>query len=151
MFRIFFALVLFVFTTNAWSQEKLGTSFFRDLCNTAADSGSVIIKQDSRIEELVGIHIEANKRSVGIDGFRIQLYLGSNNSAKREASHIKGKLLSLFPDEKPYVMYEAPFWRVQVGDFRSKSESLALYRKLKREFPSCYPVPVNNIMLLDLE
>ncbi len=151
MNKVLFAFVLCLFVSHAWSQENSGTRFFREICNAKSDSGSVTIMQDSGIEELIGIHIDVNKRNNGIDGFRIQLYLGSNNNAKREATDVKGKLLSLFPEERPYVMYEAPFWRVQVGNFRSKNESLELYRKLKKEFPSCYPVPVDNISLSSLK
>lgn len=112
--------------------------------------GTIEITQSAEIDDLVGIHLDMNKRAGGIDGFRIQLYLGSSNNAKKEAGEVKAKVLSLFQDEKIYMTYEAPFWRVQVGDFRSKNESLELYRKLKKEFPSCYPVPVDNIQLSNL-
>ncbi len=113
--------------------------------------GKVVVIQDPAINDLLKIHVDQNNRSKGVEGFRIQLYLGSNNNAKKEATEVKGKLLELFPDEKPYIMYEAPFWRVQVGDFRSKAEALGLYRKLKKEFPSCYPVPVSHIPLENLQ
>ena len=151
MLRLFFSILLLLIFVVVSGQETTGSAFFRNLLEAKEDSGSITIEQDLALEELVGIHIDANKRSKGIDGFRIQLYLGSNNNAKKEATDVKGKLLSLFPDEKPYIMYEAPFWRVQVGDFRSKNEALGLYRKLKKEFPSCYPVPVNNISLESLK
>lgn len=151
MDKIFVACILCLLCTNLWSQENTGSAFFRQISYAQNDSGSLIIVQDPEIMKLVGIHIDCNKRIQGIEGFRIQLYLGSNKNAKKEATNIKIKLLSLFPEEKPYIMYEAPFWRVQVGDYRSKNESLGLYRKLKKEFPSCYPVPVNNISLSNLK
>ncbi|MGQ1786991.1 MULTISPECIES: SPOR domain-containing protein [unclassified Saccharicrinis] len=151
MLKITIAFIICLFCMNLKSQEKTGTQFFKNICEVQEDSGSLMVFQEPGIEDLIGIHIDANKRTRGIDGFRIQLYLGSNKNAKREATQIKGKLLSLFPEEKPYIMYEAPFWRVQVGDFRSKNEALALYRELKKEFPSCYPVPVNDVMVENLK
>ncbi|WP_075591645.1 SPOR domain-containing protein [Labilibacter marinus] len=151
MLKVFVISILCLACSGIWAQETTGSDFFNQISISEKDTGSLVIFQEPGIEELVGIHIDANKRNKGIDGFRIQLYLGSNKNAKKEATDVKGKLLSLFPEEHPYIMYKAPFWRVQVGDFRSKNESLELYRKLRKEFPSCYPVPVNNISLSSLK
>lgn len=150
MGKLLFLFLCFA-VVQAKGQNSTGQKFFGELSSREDSSGSINITQDPGIEDLVGIHIDMNKRNNGVDGFRIQIYLGSSNNAKTEASEIKKKLLSLFPGERIYVMYEAPFWRVQVGDFRSKNESLELYRKLEKEFPSCYPVPVDNIQLSSLK
>ncbi len=151
MIKIVFAFVLCFFVASAYSQGNTGATFFNKISNQGSSQGSLTIVQDPGIAKLVGIHMDASNRSKLIDGFRIQLYLGSNNNAKNEATQVKTRLLSLFPNERPHVIYEAPFWRVQVGDFRSKDEALSLYKKLKPEFPSCYAVPVNNIPLSRLK
>lgn len=151
MIKLAFFFILVLFVTTAHSQEVTGSSFFSQICKEDPKSGSLEIVQDAGIAKLVAIHIDANSKAKYIDGFRIQLYLGSNNNAKKEATLVKTKLLSIFPNERPHVIYEAPFWRVQVGDFRSKSEALPLYKKLKNEFPACYPVPVANIPLSSLD
>ncbi|MCW3787998.1 SPOR domain-containing protein [Plebeiibacterium sediminum] len=151
MIRVLYIVVLVFVCCMSNAQNKSGQDFFEKIGSSQESEGSLQVIQSPEISDLVGIHLDMNNRAGGIDGFRIQLYLGSNNNAKKEASEVKAKVLSLFQDEKIYVMYEAPFWRVQVGDFRSKSESLELYRKLKKEFPSCYPVPVDNIQLTSLD
>lgn len=151
MSKFVFVFVLCFYAVSAHSQQNTGSTFFNEICNEGSGQGSLTIVQDPGIAKLVGIHMEASSKSKVIDGFRIQLYLGSNNNAKKEATEAKTRLLSLFPNERPHVFYDAPFWRVQVGDFRSKNESLSLYKKLKPEFPSCYAVPVNNIPLSSLK
>ncbi len=151
MIKFVFAFIMCFFFTSAHSQKNTGATFFDKICSEGSGQGSLSIVQDPGIAKLVAIHIDASSRSKVIDGFRIQLYLGSNNNAKNEATQVKTRLLSLFPNERPHVIYEAPFWRVQVGDFRSKNEALSLYKKLKPEFPSCYAVPVNNIPLSSLK
>lgn len=150
MIKLFFAFAFYFFAANVYSQNTTGTTFFNNISKEGFGKGSLTIVQDPGIAKLVGIHIDASSKNKLIDGFRIQLYLGSNNNAKKEAAQVKSRLLSLFPNERPHVIYEAPFWRVQVGDFRSKNEALSLYKKLKPEFPSCYAVPVNNIPLSSL-
>ncbi len=152
MIRILFVVIIGFVSLNVSAQNKSGQDLLEKVTSKSeSNEGSVEITQSLEIDDLVGIHLDMNKRAGGVDGFRIQLYLGSSNNAKKEASEVKAKVLSLFQDEKIYMMYEAPFWRVQVGDFRSKSESLDLYKRLKKEFPSCYPVPVDNIQLSSLQ
>lgn len=75
MLKITFAFIFCLFVTNLKSQENTGTQFFRNICDAQTDSGSLIIFQEPGLENIVGIHIDANKKSRGIDGFRIQLYL----------------------------------------------------------------------------
>jgi hypothetical protein len=151
MNRWFFLAFFMLPTFLLCGQNKTGQEFFEKLSMSNGSLGSLMVIQEPGIEQLVGIHIDERKRKYGVEGFRIQLFLGSNYKAKKEAIEVKARALSLIPYEKIYIMYEAPFWRVQVGNFRSKNASLGLYRKLKKEFPSCYPVPVNNIRLSDLD
>ncbi len=151
MQKIVFFIVLSFCSVLATAQNESGQKLVDELTYPEPDQGSVELLQEDGIQDLVGIHIDSNKRQGGVDGYRIQLYLGSNNNARKEATDIKAQVLSSFPKEKIYVLYEAPYWRVQVGDFRSKNETLNLYKKLKKKFPSCYPVPVNNIKMSDFK
>ncbi|MCW3804261.1 SPOR domain-containing protein [Plebeiibacterium marinum] len=151
MIRIVFVIIVGFVCSFAVAQNKSGQEFFSNLSEQKEGEGFLSISQPEDIQDLVGIHLDCNKRAGGVDGFRIQLFLGSGKDAKKQAGEVKAKVLELFPEEKIYLMYEAPFWRIQVGDFRSKSESLQLYRELKKEFPSCYPVPVDNIQMSNLK
>ncbi len=151
MQKILFFTFFSFFTVLVAAQNKSGQQLADELTFPEPDQGTVELIQEDGIQDLVGIHIDSNKRQGGVDGYRIQLYLGSNSNARKEATDIKAKVLSSFPQEKIYVLYEAPYWRVQVGNFRSKNESLDLYKKLQKKFPSCYPVPVNNIKMSDFK
>ncbi len=126
------------------AQTSRANYFFEELQDSVG-KGSLVVVQDVELDKLMDIHLKTRERSKGVDGFRIQLYLGSNNNAKSEAAEAKTKFLSVYPHEVVYVMYEAPFWRVQAGDFRSKGDALLMYNRLKKIFPSCYPVPVTGV------
>ncbi|TAJ14239.1 SPOR domain-containing protein [Marinilabiliaceae bacterium JC017] len=104
------------------------------------DEGKIIIHQEEGIADLVETHIEMNKRAAGIDGYRIQLYSGAGPRAKKEALEVKSKFLSTFPEEDVEIRYNAPFWRVRVGNYRHKHETLPLMTQLKKYFPNCYAV-----------
>ncbi|MDE6397013.1 MAG: SPOR domain-containing protein, partial [Muribaculaceae bacterium] len=38
-----------------------------------------------------------------------------------------------------YQLFESPFWRVRLGDFRSRNEATEVMEEVKRSFPSYSP------------
>ena len=58
----------------------------------------------------------------------------------------RNKILELFPNiNEVYVVYNAPFWRVRVGNFRDRCEAMPLLNKIKLQFPGTYAVRDNAI------
>ena len=52
-------------------------------------------------------------------GYRILIYMGNN---KNEAMQIKDKVELMFPGFPVYLKFEAPNFKVRVGDFRTRLE-----------------------------
>ena len=51
-------------------------------------------------------------------------------------------LISKFPDVKSYQLYAEPgYFKVRVGDFRTKTEATRLFLIISKEFPDAYLVP----------
>ena len=142
-------VILFVNYFNGVSQTS--TDIFQSLESRKSSDGFVVLQQENGIADLVKFNIEQNKKLNGIEGWRIQLYSGSGINAKKEAQEIKGQAMTEFPDQKVYLIYNAPFWRVRVGDFRDKSESLSLYYSLKKKFENCYPVKDSDVQYKGFE
>src|SRR5574344_1150529 len=88
----------------------------------AADEGLVIINQDNRLDQLVhqntGISQLPANNAISVSGYRVQLYSGNNpQTAKQEALKLEKELTEFYPEIKSYVTYNAPFWKVRIGDF----------------------------------
>jgi hypothetical protein len=47
---------------------------------------------------------------------------------------MKTKFLRLFPEQTAYLSYQQPYFKIRVGDFRSKLEAKLFYNKIKDEF-----------------
>ncbi len=88
---------------------------------------------------------KSNSNQTQIDGFRIQIYSGSGVSSKTEAENVMAKFAKMYPAERVYVIYTAPFWRVRVGDYRSKSEALPLLNTIQGSFSGSYIVYDNTV------
>lgn len=62
-----------------------------------------------------------NKKIVGtIDGFRVQVIATDDLD---EAKRINSELSSLISNQKSYVNFEPPFYKVKLGDFKENSEA----------------------------
>jgi hypothetical protein len=108
------------------------------LLSISSKAQSVTINRDAIIDTLIERNIEANKMLNGIQGYRVQIFFGSERKAANDA---KTKLLQLMPDEEVYLIYQQPYFKVRVGDYRTKLEAEAIYRKLLPEFDKCFIVP----------
>jgi len=103
-------------------------------------NGTITITQDSLVNVLVKKHIALNETDNNLIGWRIQIYNSSGKEAKDEANDERGKFITKFPNTKAYIVYQPPFFKIRVGDFRSKQDAYALYKELLSMYPVSYLV-----------
>jgi len=133
-FFVFIFAVVILFVQGVCAQEK--TSIKEEVWQT----GTITVRQDPRIQDIVNRQIQKNKRKKGIDGYRIQLLFNSGPTARDQAIRTKVEFLSAFPDYPVYVLYQSPFYKVRIGDFRTKREALKVYHQILRKYPTAFIV-----------
>ena len=101
------------------------------------------VERDPRLDKLLSWHIEKNTKINGIAGYRIEIFFSPENDAFEKAKQKKIEFLSLYPNITVHIKYDAPYFRVRVGDFRTKNEALKLYTKIKRNYPVAFIVADN--------
>ena len=100
------------------------------------DSNSVIIHKDPRVELLIQKQIQINEetsrnaRRVG-KGYRL-IVINTNN--RDEAVNAKTTVYTYFPELKSYLYYQAPFFKLKVGNFKNRKEAEDYQKKLQRFF-----------------
>ncbi len=96
------------------------------------NTGAINIKGDNiYLDSLIDKNIAKNNISKTISGYRIQLFSGNE---RINANNIKTKFLRLFPEQTAYLSYQQPYFKIRVGDFRSRLEAKLFYNKIKDEF-----------------
>ncbi len=90
--------------------------------------GNVIIHRDALLDTLVQRDIRQNKSKEGFEGYRIQLTAGSKREKVRQQK-IDFQELNKFSDLEPYILYRPPYFKLRVGDFRTR---LVAYRYLQK-------------------
>jgi hypothetical protein len=115
-------------------------------------SGQLNIIQDPALDTLISRYILGyknleEKNGPGIEGFRIQIYSNSDRNAKIESSKANAEFLSKFPgsqypDLKSYAQFAPPaYYKIRVGDFRTRTEATRLFLLISKVFPDAYIVP----------
>lgn len=103
--------------------------------------GRIRFQQDSIIQDLVIRHMIRNKQNPEIPGYRIRIYSDLGTHARDESEEYKTRFYENFPEIPVYRDYVRPYYKVYVGDFRTKIEAIKSLKKIKREFPSAFIVP----------
>jgi hypothetical protein len=123
-------IVFMAFSCTTYSQT---TAMVREVY------GSVIVNKDPRLDLLAAKQAEINKKAAILNraghypGFRIQV---ANTQNRDEANTIKAEMLRRFPDQKTYLLYQAPYFRVRVGNFLSIKEGGSLRKMIIALYPN---------------
>jgi len=97
---------------------------------------------DERVNYGSKIVVESDRsvsagKSYRQQGFRIQIFSDNNvRTAKSNAEYRKRSVEQRLPGVRAYLKYESPYWRVQVGDYRSRSEAENAMQEIRNAFPS---------------
>jgi hypothetical protein len=123
------------------------TELFKATGNPRA--GKLNITQDPALDTLLSRYIlsfknleERNNGHPGMEGYRIQIYNSSTRNAREESGKVSSEFLSKFPDIVTYPIFEKPgYYKIRVGDFRTKAEATKLFLLISKAFPNAYIVP----------
>jgi hypothetical protein len=142
-------IILFGFSTGfASSQSFVKTSDLFKKTDSEQGVGNLNIQQDPAIDSLINRYILISKKIYsekgyyGMDGFRIQIYASSNRNAREESNKARAEFMNKFPDIVSYPLFQDPgYFKIRVGDFRTRTEATKLFLIISKEFPDAYIVP----------
>ena len=136
---LFFPFVFFAQVTDTTAQKP-------------ADSSSIIVHKDPRLDLLVKKQIQINEetsreaRKSG-KGFRLMIISTSNRD---EAIAAKTKVYTYFPELKAYLWHQSPYYKLKAGNFKDRKEAEEYQKRLKVYFPKGVVI-MNDIVELKPE
>lgn len=98
------------------------------------------LSQQQRFDSLLQLHKDLNLINSDVPGYRIRIYFESGNYSKANALLLKDEFESEYPDCKAYVSFNEPYYRVNVGDFRTKIEAIGFLKKILKTYPNAFEV-----------
>lgn len=109
----------------------------------------VEIIKDPRVDLLIQKQEELNRKaylenSRTMPGFRISVI---NTNDRIKAMDIKSRIMKEIPEHKTYFIYQAPVFKVQIGNFKTRAEADAVLKQIQRFYPMGMIVIPSNIEL----
>ena len=101
-------------------------------------NNQITIDEDPRIDSLMIQQIEINKQKDGVSGFRIQI---KNTTTQKDANALRARFSRDFPELKSYLRYNAPYYKIRIGDYLTKLEAQKDLIEIKKKYKGAYPVP----------
>jgi hypothetical protein len=102
--------------------------------------GKVTVYQDERMTAITERYKDVNRRDPSFDGYRIQIFFDSGNNSKNRATEALSAFQEKYPDVKAYLSFKQPYYRIRVGNFRTKSEAIGFQKKIQGDYPNAFTV-----------
>lgn len=138
---IFLFMILGMSETNAQSDSIASTSkdVFRRI--EMGSNGRIQFFQNDSLHNLVLKHIARNRRQSGIPGYRIRIFSDVGRGARKNSEKAKTQFYEKYPDIPVYRTYDSPYFKVYIGNFRTKMDAIKCLKKIHHNYPDAFVVP----------
>lgn len=101
--------------------------------------GNVTVVQSGGIRSAMASR-RARNGARQFSGYRIRIFFDNSQNARGASEAAVGRFKALYPGVSAYRTFESPYFKVTVGDFRTKSEAQAALLSIKNAFPAAFIV-----------
>ena len=116
----------------------VGKNVISLMTSARADKAAVNVNQSAEVASSIAGNAERN-----LSGYRVRIFFDNRQSARNESEEVLKRFETLYHDVSAYRSYANPYFKVTVGDFRTKTEAMALLERIKTEFPSAFVIKEN--------
>ena len=103
--------------------------------STVTDAPLHVNKRLDAILDTIAMH---NKSIKFTNGFRIQIYVGSD---RKSADDAKIYTYQKYPEIFPYLSFQQPIYKVKIGDFLNRMDAERYFSDIKDLYPSAMILP----------
>ena len=107
------------------------------LSQTKKELNENIYYSSKKIQKLILKHNRINKNKNGLIGFRLQIAFASKKESILEK---RLKFITKYPSIPIYLSYNAPYYKLRIGNFRNKLDALKTKEKIIENYPGTYIV-----------
>jgi hypothetical protein len=107
------------------------------LCSMIAVKAQVVVNKPTWLEPLCSKYDLYSKIMDETNGYRLQIMYSND---KAEVMAAKTKFYQLFPSVRAYVHYEQPYYKLRVGDFKTRLDVARALDQISLSYPSTFLV-----------
>jgi hypothetical protein len=125
--RLYISVVLSLLALGACAQDSI----------VVERPKNYTVRQDEKISALLEKYIDYNRNKEFAEGYRLQIMY---TDVRDEAYKSKGALYKEFSDLASYVEYEQPYYKVRLGDFKTRLEATFFLHQVIAVYPGAFIV-----------
>lgn len=123
----------------AMDSTLVGKDIFGLLSGGNGTESKVTVHQSRSILDAFNSHVASNSSRTS-SGYRVRIFNDNKQTSRNDSEAALSRFRGMFPGVSAYRTYSNPFFRVTVGDFRTKSEAMHLLQQVKGAFPTAFIV-----------
>lgn len=74
-----------------------------------------------------------------VDGYQLQVL---NTKDRTEAINAKSLLLTKYPNQKTFLLFQNPYYKIRFGNFLTEIEAVSYQKKIESYFSNVFVIPV---------
>lgn len=117
----------------------VNVSIFNLLESPDFGNGKVIVNQSWAVKRTFSNYIQTNNQKKK-NGFRIRIFFDNAQNARTQSEYIKRSFNDIFPNIPAYLSSSNPFFKVTVGNFRTRSDAAKALDAIKLSYPAAFIV-----------
>ncbi len=131
----FLFIITGLFMLLSMQAQSPSVDMFAWLQTRVPGQGTIQIRQDNIIRDMVNLHLTQQRSMKGIWGYKISIFRGSGQTTRKDAELTRSRFISKYENVECKLEFEYPNWKVYVGNFRTKSEALQFLHKISSDYP----------------
>lgn len=144
MRKFFLTITLLTLCFGVFAQNSgnvIPIPIIGELQKSIPNQGSISISQSEAITQLHNTRYLHNAKSPGLDGFRIRIFFEIGQFARKNSEDIMQAFMEKYPGVPVYQNYQNPYWKVSVGDYRTREEAIKFYNLIIKDYPKAFIIP----------
>ena len=130
---------LIFFGGSLFAQDTIQQDTIQSTVQDSIRDFSKMYIGDARIDSLLRLNVMQNKKFPTVPGYRIQIFKGSGNNALNDALVVRDKFTAKY-HVPAYITFNEPYYRVRVGDFRTRVDAIRFLQRIKRQYPLAWEI-----------
>ncbi len=133
MYKIIVFGISILFSSVLWGQTSKGDK-------PILNNPGITIKSDARLDSLITLQQAFLEENQTMKGWRVQIFFEGGNNSHQKALAQKSSFITNHQDIPVYLIFNAPYYKVRVGDFRKRSEAELFLETIKSSYPNAFIV-----------
>ncbi len=133
---VIIVLIGFLLPSSSYAQQSNG--IIGKLQEVNPSMGNVSINQDPRITQLLNAYYIQNASKPGMQGFRVRVFFDLGQQSRTNSLDVMNEFMENFPGIAVYRTFDSPYYKVSVGDYRTRDEAVKQLKMLNRKYPRAF-------------